>query len=169
MPRPDGVILADSPELLLKYGEISLVPFVIGDQEGERTIFVVAPRNMTTTEQLVQYRNQNIFQQSDIGTIERLVHTYPNRSSAGSPFRTRSHYELYPQFKRLVALLRDVEFTLQRRLFLHEARRIAPNITSWSYLASYNYSVPVLGTFHGSDLNATFSKGLDSSSRSIEE
>jgi hypothetical protein len=29
---------------------------------------------------------------------------------------------------------------------------ISPEVRSWSYLASYDYSTPILGTYHSSDL-----------------
>lgn len=39
IPRPDGVILEDSPEQLVKKGRFHQVPIVTGDQEDEGTLF----------------------------------------------------------------------------------------------------------------------------------
>jgi hypothetical protein len=47
-------------------------------------------------------------------------------------------------------------FTLSRRLFLESAASIYPSVKSWSYLATYDFGTPILGTFHGSDLIQVF-------------
>lgn len=50
----------------------------------------------------------------------------------------------------------DYVFTLARRVFLETAAQVKPNVPSWSYLASYDYGTPILGTFHGSDVFQVF-------------
>jgi hypothetical protein len=39
---------------------------------------------------------------------------------------------------------------------LNDAAKIHPSTPIWSFLASYDYGTPVIGTFHGSDLLPTF-------------
>jgi acetylcholinesterase len=83
--------------------------------------------------------------------IEGLVNTYPMDPSAGSPFRTGSENEVYPQYKRIAALFGDLKFTLMRRFELASTRQIAPEVPWWSYLATYGYGTPTVGTQHGLD------------------
>jgi carboxylesterase type B len=85
-----------------------------------------------------------------------LVATYPDTTIDGSPFRTSILYNWYPQYKRIAAILGDLVFTLTRRSFLTIANSVYPDVPSWSYLSSYDYGTPVLGTFHGSDILQVF-------------
>jgi triacylglycerol lipase len=82
-----------------------------------------------------------------------LVATYPDDASDGSPFRTLFLNNWYPQYKRIAAILGDLTFTLTRRAFLNT---VATSVPSWSYLASYDYGTPVLGSFHGGDILQVF-------------
>lgn len=156
LPRPDGTALTDSPEVLVEQGKCAKVPFIVGDQEDEGTIFALFQSNITTTAELVSYLVNVFFHDGTQEVIEQLVASYPDDASDGSPFRTSIFNEWYPQFKRLAAILGDLTFTLTRRAFLEISSAINPDVPSWSYLASYDYGTPILGTFHGSDLLQVF-------------
>ncbi|CZR68992.1 probable triacylglycerol lipase V precursor [Phialocephala subalpina] len=156
LPRPDGTVLTESPDLLVAAGKYAAVPFIIGDQEDEGTIFALFQSNISTTAQLVTYLQTYFFNDATTAQITSLVNTYPDDASDGSPFGTSILYELYPQFKRLAAILGDLTFTLTRRVFLNVHTSLHPNVPSWSYLGSYDYGTPFLGTFHGSDLLQVF-------------
>lgn len=91
-----------------------------------------------------------------MSVIDGLVATYQTITDDGSPFRTLLLNNWYPQFKRVAAILGDITFTLTRRVFLEASSQVNPDVPSWSYLASYDYGTPVLGTFHGSDLLQVF-------------
>jgi hypothetical protein len=56
----------------------------------------------------------------------------------------------------IAAILGDIGFTLARRGFLAAAAKVAPDVPSWSYLSSNFYPLPVLGTFHASDILSAF-------------
>ncbi|KAI0193790.1 sterol esterase precursor [Xylaria flabelliformis] len=156
LPRPDGVILPDSPDVLIKNGQYAAVPMIIGDQEDEGTLFSLFQSNITTEAQLIDYLSTVFFQKASRNMVAELVGTYSPALSAGSPFRTGILNNPYPQFKRLAAILGDLVFTLTRRLFLQDTLNANPNVPSWSYLASYDYGTPILGTFHGSDILQVF-------------
>jgi carboxylesterase type B len=156
LPRPDGVILTQSPDILAQNGQFASVPFIIGDQEDEGTLFSLVQSNISTTDQLVEYLSTVFFHDATVEQIQALVATYPNNPAAGSPFNTGELNEIYPQYKRLAAILGDVAFTLARRIFLDIASSVHPSVPSWSYLASYAYGTPVLGTFHASDILTTY-------------
>lgn len=152
LPRPDGTVLTASPEILMEAGSYTKIPFIIGDQEDEGTLFALSQSNITTTAQLEAYLLDIFFHDATPATIAALVATYPDDASAGSPFRTGAANELYPQFKRLAAILGDLTFILSRRAFLAINAAVTPSLPSWSYLATYNYGLPILGTFHASDI-----------------
>jgi carboxylesterase type B len=96
------------------------------------------------------------FDQATTSQIDALVATYQTTTEDGSPFRTSLLNNLYPQFKRVSAILGDLTFTITRRVFLEATIAVNPTVPSWSYLSTYDYGTPILGTFHGSDLLQVF-------------
>ncbi|KAI1117582.1 sterol esterase [Nemania sp. NC0429] len=156
LPRPDGVVLPDSPDILAQTGRYAAVPMIIGDQEDEGTLFALFQSNITTEAKLIDYLSTVYFHNATRAEVAGLVDTYSAALSAGSPFRTGILNSVYPEFKRLAAILGDLGFTLTRRLFLETASQVNPNVPSWSYLASYDYGTPILGTFHGGDILQVF-------------
>ncbi|CAG8047912.1 unnamed protein product [Penicillium olsonii] len=152
LPRPDGTVLTASPEQLVSNGKYAAVPFIVGDQEDEGTIFALYQKNLTTTNDIVDYFQNIYFFDASRQQISDLVATYKDDKEDGSPFRTGDENNWYPQFKRLSALLGDLSFTLTRRAFLNSAHKAKPDVKLWSYLSSYGHHLPFLGTFHGSDI-----------------
>ncbi|CVL02715.1 probable triacylglycerol lipase V precursor [Fusarium proliferatum] len=156
LPRPDGTVLPDSPEALIASGRYHAVPMINGNQEDEGTLFALFQPNLTTTAKFVDYLQQLYFQKATKEQLTALVNTYPTALSAGSPFRTSLLNEVFPMFKRRAAIFGDLVFSLTRRIFLQTAAEQSPDVPAWSYLASYNYGTPILGTMHGSDLLQVF-------------
>ncbi|KAH7250651.1 hypothetical protein FSOLCH5_000181 [Fusarium solani] len=156
LPRPDGHVLPDSPEALIAAGRYHAVPMINGDQEDEGTLFALFQPNLTTTEKLVDYLQEFYFAAASKTQLTNLVNSYSSSITAGSPFRTGILNEIFPGFKRRAAIFGDLVFTLTRRLFLQTATDTNPDVPAWSYLASYDYGTPVLGTLHGSDLLQVF-------------
>ncbi|ROW06763.1 hypothetical protein VMCG_04163 [Cytospora schulzeri] len=155
-PRPDGTVLPDSPDVLARNGQYAAVPMIIGDQEDEGTIFSLFTYNVTTNTDLLEYLSTVFFNDATTAELEGLLATYPEDITAGSPFNTGVLNELYPQYKRICAMLGDLVFTLTRRGFLKLTDAVNPDVPSWSYLSSYDHGTPYLGTFHASDLLQTF-------------
>ena len=156
LPRPDGTALPLSPEIAAQQGKYAAVPMMIGDQEDEGTLFSLVQSNITTTAQLVNYLSTVYFRDATTAQIQTLVNLYPDSAAAGSPFNTGIFNNIYPQFKRIAAILGDLTFTLTRRVFLQIATDVNPSVKSWSYLNSYLYGTPILGTFHGADILSSF-------------
>ncbi|KAH6656379.1 Alpha/Beta hydrolase protein [Truncatella angustata] len=156
VPRPDGKVLTASPDILVSSGKYAAVPMIIGDQEDEGTLFALFQPNITTTDELVDYLLTVFFRDATEAEIRGLVATYPDNITMGSPFNTGILNSAYPQFKRLAAILGDLVFTLSRRIFLKGTNAMNPDVPSWSYLSSYDYGTPILGTFHGSDILQVF-------------
>lgn len=157
LPRPDGTVLTDSPELLIQAGNYAPVPFIVGDQEDEGTLFALFQSNLSTTDDLIEYMETIFFPYAtNESVIAGLVNVYPDDITFGSPFDTGIFNNWYPQFKRLAAILGDATFTLTRRAFLTIASSVYPDVPSWSYLATYDYGTPILGTAHGTDILQVF-------------
>ena len=156
LPRPDGTVLTKSPDVLATEGKIAKVPFIIGDQEDEGTIFALFQSNITTTYQLEDYFLKKFFNHASHSQIKELVGLYFDIAKNGSPFRTGLSGNWYPQFKRLAAILGDVTFTINRRATLTVVNAVYPDNPTWSYISSYDHGTPLLGTFHGSDLLQVF-------------
>lgn len=153
LPRPDGTALSLSPDLLVAANKYAKVPYIIGDQEDEGTLFGIFTSNLTTTADVATYLSKVFFPSAPASTVKGLVATYQNTLEDGSPFRTLILNNWYPQFKRVAAILGDITFQFPRRILLSVT---ANSVPSWSYLATYDYGTPVLGTFHGSDLLQVF-------------
>jgi carboxylesterase type B len=156
LPRPDGTALTASPDLLIAAGKYAKVPFIVGDQEDEGTLFGLFTANLTSPNDITKYLSTTFFPSTDTSVIKGLVDTYQTTIEDGSPFRTLLLNNWYPQFKRISAILGDITFTLTRRIFLSTATTTFPDVPSWSYLATYDYGTPLLGTFHGSDILQVF-------------
>lgn len=159
LPRPDGKVLPDSPDVLVKQGKYAPIPLIIGDQEDEGTLFSLFQSNLTTNDALVDFLHGTVFKSASKDQLNKLAETYGTGISAvieGSPFGTGLLNDIFPGFKRRAALLGDVIFTLSRRAFLEATSDLHPEVPSWSYLSTYDHGTPVLGTFHGSDLLQVF-------------
>ncbi|PNY23696.1 Carboxylic ester hydrolase [Tolypocladium capitatum] len=167
LPRPDGRVLTDSPDVLAREGRYHAVPMIMGDQEDEGTIFSFFQTNLTSTEALVDYLSKYFLSHANESQITQFVNTYSPESPAGSPFRTGDFNEYYSDvyhtgrgFKRLAALLGDTVFTLARRLSIEAMVEAKPDVPVWSYLNSFQHSILPFnysGTAHGSDVVMMFS------------
>ncbi|RMD40452.1 hypothetical protein DV735_g4666, partial [Chaetothyriales sp. CBS 134920] len=157
LPRPDPSdnFFSKSPELSILSGEFAKVPIIIGDQEDEGTLFAILTANITTTDEMVSYLASYFPTNPNAeSVVAGLVEYYPDDwGISGSPFDTGILWNLYPQFKRLAAILGDVTFTLSRRLYL---AGVSSQVPSWSYLSSYLHGLPILGTLHASDIPYAF-------------
>ncbi|KAK6598000.1 secreted lipase-like protein 8 [Botrytis cinerea] len=162
-------VLPASPEILASHGQFAPIPFIIGDQEDEGTYFALTQTNLTTTALLTTYLQTIFFPSAPPSKIASLVASYPDDPSSGSPFNTGTNWNIYPQYKRLAALLGDLVFTLSRRLFLSYSANTHRNVKMYSYLSSYGYGTPILGTYHGSDIGVVYGQSLGFPQQSIQK
>ncbi|KAJ0159001.1 putative secreted lipase [Colletotrichum tanaceti] len=142
LPRPDGKNVPSSPEVFATSGKLPKIPFILGDQEDEGTLFALFQPNITSTEEIEKYLSTLYFNNASPKQIKEMVATYDPEPSEGSPFRTAGKNEVRPQFKRLAAILGDAVFTLTRRAVFSISQTIQPEVDTWSYLASYDYGTP---------------------------
>lgn len=163
LPRPDGTVLADSPDALQREGKFHPVPMIIGTQEDEGTLFSLTQLNMGSTEIIVGYLEKYYFHHADTTQITTFVNTYGASPADGSPYRTNDRFESYPGRKRIAAILGDIVFNLIRRVCLQTFASVSPDVPTWSYFSSYNYNpnISYFGTSHGSDVLVLFSQSDD--------
>ncbi|EMC95199.1 hypothetical protein BAUCODRAFT_530646 [Baudoinia panamericana UAMH 10762] len=165
LPRPDpgNSFLSLSPDIALNNGAYAKVPIINGDQQDEGTLFSLTQANITNNAELITYlasyfpSNPNA-----VSDVTQLVSYYPDKpllgQPDGSPFNTGSLNNIYPEYKRLAAILGDITFTLTRRTYLSV---VSTQVKAWSYLSTYLYGTPVLGTFHASDILIAYGDATD--------
>ncbi|EHK22899.1 uncharacterized protein TRIVIDRAFT_60282 [Trichoderma virens Gv29-8] len=163
LPRPDGRVLTDSPDVLQRTERFHRVPMIIGTQEDEGTLFALTQKNMSTTEQIVDYLAEFYFHDADTDQITGLVDTYSSDPRDGSPYGVGGIWDIYPGQGRLASMLGDIVFNLIRRISLQTFADIAFEVPTWSYFSSYKYHpiLGVFGTYHGSDIGVLFSDDND--------
>jgi carboxylesterase type B len=159
LPRPDGKVLTDSPDVLAREGKFHKVPVIMGTQEDEGTPFSLFQIDMGTDDKIVQYLSKYYFGNATTDQVSEFVKTYSDRISDGSPFRSILQDELYPGKRRIAAILGDMVFNLIRRITLRTLAEVYPGLPLWSYFSSYNYNFGLnpVGTMHGSDIPVFFS------------
>lgn len=124
--------------------------------EDEGTLFALFQANLTTTEDIVTYLSSLYFAHATKDDLRTLVSMYDDSDEYQSPFRTGAANNWYPQFKRLAAILGDLVFTITRRGTLSVAVDNGWEMPMWSYMNSYYYGLPILGSGHGLDIVSVF-------------
>lgn len=119
-------------------------------------MFALFQSNITTEADLVAYLHTVFFHNTTRDEIASLVATYPENPD--SPAGVGASDVTYPEFKRLAAILGDWEFTFMARLLLETFSATVP---AWSYHATYESGIPILGTYHGTDMPRSFYKTDD--------
>ncbi|OAA71729.1 lipase 3 precursor [Akanthomyces lecanii RCEF 1005] len=157
MPRFDGLVLRESPEKTAENGRYYAVPTIVGNQEDEGTLFSLFQRSVKSDDDLARYFGDNYFPHAPLEKIAAWVGRY-TKTNTTSP-SGKSTYKPYSMFGQVAAMIGDQTFTLARRRFLRSATASHPEVPVWSYLSSYLSWLPVLGTFHASDLLLVF-RGL---------
>ncbi|KAK3385755.1 Alpha/Beta hydrolase protein [Podospora didyma] len=150
-PRLDGRVLTASPEVLAETGKYAAVPIIIGNQENEGTLFALFQSNITTEAELVSYLQTVFFRNATTSEVAGLVATYP--PNPASPAGVGASESIYPEFKRLAAILGDWEFAFMSRLLLETFPATVP---AWSYQATYASGTPIVGTYHSTDMPRLF-------------
>lgn len=181
-PRPDGKTLTASPDIFANEVKYAAVPVIIGTLQGEvycllksrcvdidfvqGTFFSLFQANITTESDLSTYLNDIIYRDATREEITALIDAYPyNNGSSGSPYGTGTLNEQYPQFKRLAAILGDLESILSRRFFL---ATLPSSVPAWSFLATWDHGTPILRSFYTPDLPPIF-YGTDAPSLAIQD
>jgi len=145
----DGTLIPRNPMQLVQSGSYARIPFITGDCEDEGTLFSSTSLNVTTNAQFVEYIKTSYFSYITNEEMQALAAAYPDDITQGSPFGTGTANAITPQFKRIAAILGDMEFQGPRRFFLETASKTQP---TYSYRYLRGASTPTLGAFHASEI-----------------
>lgn len=154
-PRPDGVLWEGNSYVNTEENGLPNIPIISGNQEDEGTL--ISLFYLTMSSEATDAKLSMLFD-SGGERFKNFLGMYPDIPSDGAPFRTGDKNVLWPNFKRLSALLTDIIFTIPRRVMLRYANsnpcRTAP---LYSYFADNFHNVlPYLGTTHASCLVTEF-------------
>jgi hypothetical protein len=128
LPRPDGKVLTESPDVLVKNGKFYAVPMIHGTQEDKGALFSSEKKDMGTTDKIVIYFGQYYFKDANQSQITTFVNTYSTKAADGSPCRSNILFEAYPGERRIVSILGDIVFTLIRRWTLDAVATVRPGL-----------------------------------------
>ncbi|EIW58851.1 carotenoid ester lipase precursor [Trametes versicolor FP-101664 SS1] len=154
-PRADGLFLVDNPQRLLLEGKIADIPFVIGSNKDEGTLFSLASLNLTTQDEVATYLSSNFFPNAPKENITRLLDLYPANPAFGAPFDTGDAFAFSPQYKRISAFQGDSRFGAPRRLLLQQ--RSGKQVMR-SFLSERN-QITGMGATHTTELANVFGGG----------
>ncbi|ODQ78616.1 hypothetical protein BABINDRAFT_39553 [Babjeviella inositovora NRRL Y-12698] len=147
MPRPDGGFIPYNLMQMVADGKYAKVPYIIGDQNDEGTIFGLTTLNVTTEAEVRSYVS-NIFPGMSSSLLDQFLTLYPQDVTQGSPFNTGVLNALSPQYKRVAALFGDVGFQAPRRFLLNHT----PDVTRYTFDSQQLSGLPIVGTFHANDI-----------------
>ncbi|KAF5363189.1 hypothetical protein D9758_008338 [Tetrapyrgos nigripes] len=158
LPRTDGVFLTDHPQKLVQQGKIAKIPIVSGDCDDEGTLFSLSTLNVTTEAQIRQYFQTEFLTTISTTGLDSILSAYPQNLLAGSPYDTGILNALSPQFKRIASFQGDAVFQAPRRFFFENILG-GGNANVWGFLSKRFKAVPILGSFHASDILNVYGGG----------
>ncbi|KAJ7754372.1 extracellular triacylglycerol lipase precursor [Mycena maculata] len=166
---PEGLI-PDLPSVLFERGQFSRLPFIAGTDLDEGTLFTSTTVNST---QEIEERAIGLFSPSiSPVTLEQsvltLLNLYPDIPALGSPFNTGNDtFGLSPQYKRAAAILGDLNFLSQRRLWIETAANAGVPTFGYLFTQPQPELPPALGVEHSSEITYVYGTPSDNSSSSI--
>ncbi|KAJ7914280.1 alpha beta-hydrolase [Mycena leptocephala] len=149
LPREDGTFFTANPQRLVQQGKVANVPFVTGDCDDEGTLFSLSTLNITTNAEFTNYMQTIWLPKASAASIATLDSLYPSDVFDGSPFDTGLLNGVTPQFKRIAAIQGDGVFQAPRRFF---QQSLSGKQNQWGFLSKRKKAVPILGSFHASDI-----------------
>lgn len=156
LPRTDGVLLAEDPQKLVRQGKIANIPYVIGNCDDEGTLFSLSTLNVTSEDQVKTYLKDIFFVGTPDEQLDQLLNAYPRDITQGSPFDSGILNAISPQFKRISAIIGDGVFQAPRRWLLQHT---VGKQNIWGFVHKRLKVVPILGSFHTSDLLDVYGGG----------
>ncbi|MBW0479225.1 hypothetical protein O181_018940 [Austropuccinia psidii MF-1] len=150
-PVVDGDFVSETIQHALKAGRFAKVPVITGDTLDEGTVLALGTLPLRNEEELRNFLSDKLLQPAP--HMENILKLWPSNPEAGSPFASGSEYALTPVYKQYSAILGDIGFHGLRRNFL---RHTSKSIPTWSYLDQAWKDLPIIGSFHASELPALF-------------
>lgn len=138
VPLLDEYFIPDTPSTLYAKGAIADVPFIVGTNLDEGTLFAGWADNVTDDATLVEGLAVGQGNNSK-PLLPALLKLWPDRDDVGSPFRPElygiaaddRYFGAKSQYKRAAGIAGDWAFQAPVRSLLHGTRRL--NRRSWGY------------------------------------
>ncbi|KAJ7700405.1 esterase 1 [Mycena rosella] len=165
-----GGLIPDLPSVLFSRGQFSRLPFMAGTNLDEGTI-LFNPATNSSNEILALFIAMNTPSVSPAilqSSVEKLLQLYPDIPELGSPFNTGNEtFGLSSQYKRAAAIVGDMYFTSQRRLWIETAANAG--VPTWGYLFTQPQpnSPPAEGVFHSSEIAFVYGAPSDNSTSAL--
>ncbi|KAH9930418.1 carotenoid ester lipase precursor [Epithele typhae] len=153
--RADGKFVKKPPQKLVLSGSIANVPFVLGSNQDEGTLFSVSSLNLTTEAQAQAYIHGNYYSKIPQAKIAELFRLYPADPAAGSPFRTGHNFTITPVYKQISAFQGDLLVNSPRRFLLN---RRGEKQGAWTFLSERS-KIPGLGAAHTTEVPIIYGGG----------
>ncbi|KAJ3875865.1 extracellular triacylglycerol lipase precursor [Lentinula edodes] len=140
----EGGFIPELPSLLFAKGTFAKIPFISGTNLDEGTSFTPPTVNYTT-ELIMDLLLEN--------ATMRLLELYPDVPALGSPFNTGNNtFGLSSGYKRVAALLGDISFQSQRRLWMQTASNAGVKTFGYLFTQPQPTNPAYLGVSHGSEI-----------------
>ncbi|KAJ7448264.1 esterase 1 [Mycena galericulata] len=171
-----GGLIPDHPSVLLKRGQFARLPFIMGNNLDEGTLFVDGTILFVNTTAGVKESYINQYSPpvppETMETLEAAVDTllklYPDIPALGSPYNTGNNtFGLGPEYKRTAAIFGDLDFQSQRRIWTETAANAG--VPTYSYLFTQIPTTfpPELGVLHAAEIPYVYGTPADTSPSSI--
>ncbi|OCH92512.1 carotenoid ester lipase precursor [Obba rivulosa] len=154
-PLVDFDFLAGSPANLTAQGIIANIPFVNGNCDDEGTEFSLNT-GIANESDVVLALQEGYLPGAPTSALDQVLSLYPDDPAAGSPFGTGDENEITPEFKRISAILGDLDFQGPRRSMM---QRLAGRQPVWSFLSKRFKYLPTIGSGHETDIAIVYGPG----------
>ncbi|OCH90087.1 alpha/beta-hydrolase [Obba rivulosa] len=135
--------------------KIANIPFVNGNCDDEGTEFTFQS-NITTEEEVSLTLESGLLPGVSASSVEEVLSLYPADPAAGSPFGTGDANAITPQYKRVAAILGDLNFQGPRRFMMQQ---LSGRQSTWSFLSKRFKSLPIIGSGHETDIVIVYGPG----------
>ncbi|KAJ7465470.1 extracellular triacylglycerol lipase precursor [Mycena galericulata] len=172
-----GGLLPDRPSVLFKRGQFARLPFIMGNNLDEGTLFIDNPILLANT--TVGVKETYVTQYSPpippetMDTLEAAVDTllklYPDIPALGSPYNTGNNtFGLGPEYKRSSAIFGDLNFQSQRRIWTETAANAGVPTYGYLFTQPQPNFAPALGVVHGAEVLYVYGTPNDPSPSSTQ-
>ncbi|KAK0467016.1 extracellular triacylglycerol lipase precursor [Desarmillaria tabescens] len=158
---PSG-LFPDLPSRLLPTGQFARLPFIAGTNLDEGTLF--SPPTQDYTEEVIRSIVNANYSPPAVPTdaMNELMDLYPDDPADGSPYNTGNEtFGLSPGFKRISAILGDLAFNSQRRLWSQTTADAGVKSYAYRFAQRLSSMPAYLGVPHGGEIPFVFGSVAD--------
>ncbi|KAJ7118477.1 extracellular triacylglycerol lipase precursor [Mycena crocata] len=161
-----GGLIPDLPSVLFKRGHFARLPFIAGTNLDEGTAF--ASPTVNSTEEffaaLVAMSSPSVSPTRLEDSVNNLLQLYPDIPAVGSPFNTGNEtFGLSSQFKRASAIVGDLDFQSQRRVWMETAANAGVSTFGYLFTQPQPTIPPLFGVTHSTEILYVYGAPSDTS------